>query len=86
MRNDASNVVDRQARLLEGFFCRAQHGGDGLFVDFLSGHVNGLEIKIDIVARDRAARTATRHKQDVAILTVAANVRANDAVGAPTMT
>src|SRR6266404_2465563 len=82
VRNDASDVMDRQARLFEGLFGRAQHGGDRLFVNFLPGHVNGCEIQIDLVARDWAPRTATRHKQDVAVLAVAADVSADDTVTA----
>ena len=43
-------------------------------------------MKIDIIARDGIAGSAAWHKQDIAVAPIAANVRADHAVGAPTVT
>ncbi len=85
MRNYASDVVDRQSRLVERFFGCVDHGGDRLLVNFLSDHVDGVQIKIDIVAGDRAARATARHEKDVTELSIASDVCADYAMGAAAM-
>ena len=44
MGNDAGDVLDRQTRLFERFFCCAQHCRHRLLVNFLAGHVNGDQV------------------------------------------
>src|SRR5712692_4568049 len=87
MRNDAGDVIDAETRLFERLLGCAQHGDDRLFVNFFAGHVDGCQVKIDIVSRDWAARTTARHEENVAELTVATDMGADDPVAAvPAMT
>ena len=80
MRNDAGNIIDRQPSLIERFLRSAQHGDDGLLVNFLARHVNGLQMLIRVFARDRGFATAAGHEQNIGVLTIAADVGADDAV------
>ena len=50
MRNDAGDVVDREASLVERLFRGVDHRDDGLFVDLLARHLDGLEVVVDVLA------------------------------------
>ena len=80
MRNHARDVVDREPGLIEDGFCRGQHGDDGLLVNVLAGHLNGLEILVRVFARDGCAATPPRHEKDVGELAVAAYMRGDHSV------
>ena len=82
MRNDAGNVVDGKSGLVEDFPGRVEHCGDSLFVNFFPGHVDRLQIQIDVFTCDRASRTAAGHKQNIGVLAVATDVSADYAVSA----
>ena len=86
MRDDARDVVRGQTRIGQNLSRGVDHRGDGLLVNFFAGHVNRRQIHIDIVARDRAARSAAGHEQDLSELSIAADVRANDAMRAAAVT
>ena len=62
MRNDVSDVVNGQASLFKRSFRCLDHGGNRLLVHFFAGHVDGIQIQIDIFTRDRATRTAAGHE------------------------
>src|SRR5438093_8639585 len=86
VRNDAGDVLDGQSSLVEGFLGRLQHCAHRLFINLFADHVDRVQVKVDIFARDRTARAAAGHEQNIGILAVTANVRANHAMSAPTMT
>ena len=85
MRNDTSDVMDRQARLFEHFFSGAQHRGHRLFVNFFAGHVNRRQVFIDVVPGDRTTRSTTGHKKNIRELSIAADMRADHAMSAAAM-
>ena len=80
VRDDAGDVVDRQASFFQSLFCGVDHRGDGLFVNFLARHFDCLQVIVDVVPRDRMARTAAGHPKDVGKFTVARDMRADEAV------
>ena len=80
VRDDAGDVVDRQAGFIERFLRGIEHRDDGLLVNFLARHVDGLQVLMRVVPRDRLARTAARHPKDIGKFTVAPDMRADDAV------
>ena len=86
MRDDARDVVRSEPRIGQDFSGGVDHRGDGLLVNFFAGHVNRRQIHIDIVARDRAARAAAGHEQNLSELSIAADVGANDTMRAAAVT
>src|SRR5215472_16177659 len=80
MWNDAGDVVDRKPRQVERLFGRVQHRDDGLFVHFLTGHMNSDQVHVHVFSCDWATRSAARHEQDVSVLSVASYVGADYAM------
>ena len=72
--NDARNVVDGESSLVEHLLRGGQHGGNGLFVNVLAGHVDGLEIVVSILACNWSAAPAPWHEKNVGKLSVTAHV------------
>src|SRR5215467_11845764 len=80
MRNNAGDVVDGKPGQVERLFGRVQHRDDSLFVHFLAGHVDGDQVHVHVFSRDWATRSASRHEQDVGVLSVASDVSADYAM------
>ena len=85
MRNHASDVVRGETGIGENLLRRSHHRRDRLLVNFFAEHVNGIQVHVDVVARDRTPRAAAGHEQNVGELSVAADVRADNAVCAAAM-
>src|SRR4029077_5612751 len=82
MRNDTGDVLNGKPGLSESLFRSLQHRRDSLFVHFLARHVDRRQMHIHVLSRDGAPRATARHEQNVCILTVAADVRADYAMSA----
>src|SRR5207245_10298154 len=57
MRDDTGDVSDGEASLIDRFPGRRQHRGHGLFIDFLTRHVDRLQIQMRVFPRDRRLRS-----------------------------
>ncbi len=78
--NDPLELVSGQSGKLEGTFGRGVHRANGVAVDFLAGHVDGVLLLREDIGCDRHATAARRHVEDVGLCAVGSHVGSEDAV------
>ena len=81
VRDDASQVVDRQTSLFQGLIGCGQHRDHRLLEGFPSAHVEGIEPEVDIFLRHRQGAASAGHVEDFTLVAVATHEGRNDAVG-----
>ena len=78
--DDQADVGGLEAGALEGALGGGVHGVDGEFVDFLAGHLEGVEVALEDLGVDGEAAAAGGEGEDIGLGAVGAHVSRQDAV------